>query len=198
MASTRRIGSETSATRDAILKAAFEVLREKGAEGLSASSIGKQAGLKAHMIHYYFRSMDELIVELVRIQGKIGMRNTARAVASEDPLRALWELESGSNWGIAIMELAATAARRDLARSEMMRYIEEMRALQAEGVARYFALCGIEPPTAPVALTYALTAVARQIVRDKTYNVSAGHEEVIAAVEAFLTSLSQRGGADDC
>lgn len=197
MASTRRIGSETSATRDAILKAAFEVLREKGAGGLSASNIGKQAGIKAHMIHYYFRSMDELIVELVRIQGKLGMRNTARAVASDEPLRALWELESGSNWGIAIMELAAIAARRDLARAEMMHYVEDMRRLQAEGIARHFALRGYEPAISPAALTFAITAIARQIVRDKAYNVSVGHQEMIDAVDAFLASLPQRSDADE-
>ena len=192
MKSARRIGSEGSATRKAILKAAVDVLEEKGAEGLTASSIGERAGLKAHMVHYYFRSINDLIVELVRTLGDLGLRNTARAMASDEPLRALWEVEIGSKWGIAVVELAATATRRDLARSEMMRYVEQMRALQAEAIARHFELRGFESPLPPMVLVTAIIAIARQIVRERTYGVSIGHQATVAAVETFLAQLPNR------
>ncbi|MBW8785580.1 MAG: TetR/AcrR family transcriptional regulator [Novosphingobium sp.] len=192
--SNRRIGSQNSPTRDAILKAAAEVLREQGAAGLTANTVAKHAGVKAHLVHYYFRSVDDMVLALVRQHGALGLRNTARAIASDEPLRALWEIETAFKWSVVAMELAAIAVHHEAVRNEMMRYIEDMRRLQAEGIARHFELRGIECPVPPVALTIMIAGIARQIVREKEFNVSLGHEEMAEVVEQFLASLPKRGG----
>lgn len=192
-ASTRRIGSQTSAARNAILKAAAQVLQEVGAAGLTANSVAKRAGVKAHMVHYYFRSIDDLVLALVRQHGALGLKNTARAIASDEPLRALWEIETAYKWSTVAMELSAFAIRRDVVRAEMTRYIEDIRNLQAEGMKRHFQLRGIECPIPPMALTIMVAGIARQIGREKEFNVSLGHEEMVAVVEGFLTNLPKRG-----
>src|SRR6476620_11709052 len=91
MASTRRIGSESSATRAAILKAALEVLQDQGRGHFTASAIARRAGLKPHMVHYYFRTIDDLVLALVKTLGATGLKNSARAIASDNPLKALWD-----------------------------------------------------------------------------------------------------------
>jgi AcrR family transcriptional regulator len=189
MASTRRIGSERSATRDSILKAAVQVLQEQGAQALTASQIALKAGVKPHLVHYYFRTIDDLVLELVRTHGALGLKNTARAIASDEPLRALWELEMGFKWGVVAMELGSLAVHRDVVRKEMMRYIEDIRSLQAEGIARHFQLRDVDSPFPPLAITLMIAAIARQIVREKAYNVSLGHEEMIGVVEDMLSRL---------
>jgi AcrR family transcriptional regulator len=194
MASTRRIGSQTSATREAIIKAAALVLLEDGAAGLTAASVAKKAGLKAHMVHYYFRSIDDLVLALVSQHATLGLKNTARAIASDEPLRALWEIEIAFKWGIVAMEFSNFAARHEKVRTEMTRAIEDLRRLQAEGIARHFEKRGIEPPLPPMALTIMVSSIARQIVREKEFNVSLGHEEMIEVVEKFLDSLAQKQG----
>lgn len=192
MASTRRIGSQTSATRDAILKAAIHVLREDGAAGLTASAVARKAGVKAHLVHYYFRSINDLVLALVRQHGTLGLKNTARAIASDEPLRALWEIEITYKWSVVAMELSAFAIRHDAVRAEMMRYIEDLRSLQAEGIARHFQLRGIESPIPPMTLTIMIAGIARQLVREKEYNVSLGHKEMIEVVEEFLERLAPK------
>ena len=189
MASTRRIGSETSATRDSIIKAAVQVLQDQGAQALTASQIALKAGVKPHLVHYYFRTIDDLVLELVRGHGALGLKNTARAIASDEPLRALWELEMGFKWGVVAMELGSLAVHRDVVRAEMMRYIEDMRSLQAEGIARHFQIRGVDSPFPPLAITVMIAAIARQIVREKAFNVSLGHEEMIGVVEDLLSQL---------
>jgi AcrR family transcriptional regulator len=193
MASTRRIGSETSATRDSIVKAAVQVLQDQGAQALTASQIALKAGVKPHMVHYYFRTIDDLVLELVRTHGALGLKNTARAIASDEPLRALWELEMGYKWGVVAMELSSLAFHRDVVRAEMMRYIEDIRSLQAEGIARHFQLRGVDSPFPPVAITLMIAAIARQIVREKAFDVSLGHEEMIGVVEDMLSRLPNAG-----
>lgn len=191
-ASNRRIGSQTSAGRDEILKAAILVLQEEGAASLTASNVAKKAGVKAHMVHYYFRSMEDLVLALIRQHGALGLKNTARAIASDEPLRALWEVETSFKWMSVAIELSAFAVHREIARTEMMRYIEDMRSLQAEGIKRHFQLRGIECPIPPMALTIMVAGIARQIGREKEFNVSLGHDEMTAVVEEFLNSLTPK------
>lgn len=194
MASSRRIGSQNSATRDAILAAATQVLREEGAGALTASNIAKRIGVKAHMVHYYFRSMEELVLALVRQHGILGLKNTARAMASDEPLRAMWDIETAYKWSIVAMELSTFALHHDAVGAEMMRYIEDMRALQADGIARYFEAKGIECSIPPMAISIMIAAIARQIQREKEYNVALGHDDMFAVVEQFLAGLGSGAG----
>lgn len=196
MASTRRIGSEKSATREEIVQAARLVLQHEGAAGLTASNVAKKAGLKAHMVHYYFRSMEDLVLALVRQHGEVGLKNAARAIASDEPLRALWDVEIGHKWSVIAMEIGALAYHHEKVRDEMARSINDMRSLQAEGITRHCEIKGIALPMPAVVLTIVLSSIARQLVREKEFNVSQGHEEMAAAVDSFLRSLAAAPGLD--
>ena len=66
MASERRIGSEESATRERLLDAAEELLRTQGHSAVTVRRVAEQARLKRQLVHYYFRSMEELFVEVLR------------------------------------------------------------------------------------------------------------------------------------
>lgn len=189
--SKRRIGSPTSAVREAILNAAAQVLKEEGAANLTASSVAKRAGVKAHMVHYYFRTIDDLVLALVRQHGALGLKNTAHAIASDEPLRSLWDSEITYKWGIVAMEFGTLAVHRESIRLEMSRYIEDLRNLQAEGIARHFQLRGIECPIPPIVLTVIIAGIARQIVREKEFGVSLGHEDTFLIVDQFLAELSR-------
>lgn len=190
MASTRRIGSQTSATREAIVKAAGTVLLEDGAAGLTANNVAKKADVKAHMVHYYFRSMEDLVLALIRQHGALGLKNTARAIASDEPLRALWEIEHSFKWSVVAMEFSTFASRHNTVREELARYIEDLRNLQAEGIAKHYELRGQPLPIPPMALSLMIAGIARQMVREKEFHVSLGHEEMIAVVDTFLASLT--------
>lgn len=191
MTSQRRIGSETSATRAAIVKAAFTVLQDKGSSHFTASEIAREAGVKPHMIHYYFRTIDDLVLTLVKTLATTGLKNTARAIASGDPLKALWNVEIGSGSSIAIMELGALAVHREDVREEMARSMEAMRTIQAEAIARHFELRGIECPIPPASLTLTIAGIARQMVRERAFGVSLGHAEMSAVVEDLIAGLAK-------
>jgi AcrR family transcriptional regulator len=186
MVSTRRIGSETSATRKAILKAALEVLQDQGRGHFTAAAIAERAGLKPHMVHYYFRSIDDVVLALVKQLGALGLKNSARAIASGNPLKALWDIEMGSKSSVAIMEIGALAVHRADIRAEMGRYVEELRIVQTEAVERYLELRGIKSPIPPMAMTIVISSIARQLIRERDFGVSMGHEELTAAVERML------------
>ena len=64
--STRRLGAVDSKTRARLVDAAEQLLLEEGYAAVSSRRVGAQAGLKPQLVHYYFRSMDELFLEVFR------------------------------------------------------------------------------------------------------------------------------------
>src|SRR3546814_14215452 len=91
MASERRIGSEDSETRSALLDAAQKLMLEEGYPGVTSRRVAATAGLKPQLVHYYFRTMDELYIALLRWGASLNLERPARASASEQMLRAPWD-----------------------------------------------------------------------------------------------------------
>ena len=72
---TRRIGSETSATRAMLMDGVEAVMRELGYGALTARSVAERAGLKHQLVYYYFETMDELLMATY-------LRHTGRVVGA--------------------------------------------------------------------------------------------------------------------
>ena len=64
--SPRRIGAVDSKTRAQLLDAAELLLLEEGYAAVTSRRVAAKAGLKPQLVHYYFRTMDDLFVEVFR------------------------------------------------------------------------------------------------------------------------------------
>src|SRR3546814_1756680 len=89
MAQTRRMGVESSPRRAMFIDAAEEILRSVGYVGISARQVAAQAGLKTQLLYYYFLTMDDLILAVVRRINERRLQRLDEALASPEPLRAL-------------------------------------------------------------------------------------------------------------
>ena len=134
MTSTRRIGTETSATRTALLDAAQQVLLEEGYAAATSRRVAARAGLKPQLVHYYFRTMDDLFLALVRRGAEQNLERQAEVLASPYPLRALWELSNDPAASALTIEFAALANHRKAIRAELASYGEQFRRLQTEAL----------------------------------------------------------------
>jgi TetR/AcrR family transcriptional regulator len=190
MASPRRLGLENSATRDAILQAARKILVEEGFAAVTSRRVSQRAGVKSQLVHYYFRTMGDLIVAVVRSAGDEALKSAVRAAASLNPLRTLWELESEARASVSYMELAALAKHNEQLREEIVRYAEQGRSFQAEAIAQHFKVHGIETPIHPLAAAFFMSAAARLMVREQASGMSLGHREAAAVIESWLSKLS--------
>jgi TetR/AcrR family transcriptional regulator len=190
MASRRRLGDKDSTTHSAILDAAAKVLLEEGVTRFTARRISQKAGIKSQLVHYYFRTMEDLIVTLLRRGGDEVIRSLARAAASGEPLQALWKLELESRSSALIAGLVSLAARRERVRAEAIRYAEVGRGMQAEAIASHLELRGIEPPISPLAIAFHMSAVARQLADEQARGMSLGHREAAAAIENWILKIT--------
>jgi AcrR family transcriptional regulator len=187
MTATRRIGAEDSKTRAELLDAAQQLMLEEGYAAVTSRRVAAKAGLKPQLVHYYFRTMDDLFLALLRRGAEQNLERQARALASPQPLRALLEFSSEPAGTALTMEFAALANHRKAIRAEVAAYAERFRGLQIAALASVLAEHGIDPDEFPPdAVLFVITAISRIIGLDERLGVTLGHAETRALVERFL------------
>lgn len=85
MASPRRIGSPDAKNRAILLDAAEQLMLEEGYAAVTSRRVASKAGLKPQLVHYYFRTMDDLFLDVFRRRGEEGLQRQAEALASAQP-----------------------------------------------------------------------------------------------------------------
>jgi AcrR family transcriptional regulator len=190
MASTRRIGAPDSKTRARLLDAAEQLMLEEGYAAVSSRRVAGEAGLKPQLVHYYFRTMDDLFLEVLRRRAEQNLERYGRALTSDRPLRALWELTTDSRGAAFTTEFAALANHRKAIRTEIARYAERFRRMQLDVVARVLDDSGISADRCPpVVALLAMTGLSQVLALEQTLGITTGHDETIAFVEHQIDEL---------
>jgi AcrR family transcriptional regulator len=196
-ATSRRLGSEDSATRKALLDASEQLMLEEGYAAATSRRVAARAGLKPQLVHYYFRTMDDLFLALVRRGAERNLERQQRALESEQPLRALWELSCDPSGGGLTMEFSALANHRKAIQAELRDYAEQFRRQQVEALAGVIAGYGVAPDEYPPdVVLFLITSMSQVLLMEERLGFTAGHEQVRALVERFLDRLEGPRRAD--
>lgn len=198
MASNRRIGAETSKTRAALLDATEQLMLEEGYAAVSSRRIAQKAGLKPQLVHYYFRTMDDLFLAAFRRRAESGLERQAQAVASDQPLRALWAFGDDPKGTALTMEFAALANHRKSVRAEIARYAESFRRQQTDVLARVMEEHGVDTGLIPpIAIMVLITSVSQILVMEEALGMSAGHAETRELVVRLLNQFEPGSETSD-
>src|SRR6476469_5572482 len=119
MVSPRRLGTEDSKTRGQLLDAAEQLMLEEGYAAVTSRRVAAKASLKPQLVHYYFRSMDDLFLATFQRRGEQGMERHAKALSADQPLRAMWEMATDPRGTALTLEFAALANHRKAIRAEI-------------------------------------------------------------------------------
>src|SRR5919205_4498295 len=94
MASARRIGAPDAKNRGVLLDAAEQLLIEEGYAAVTSRRVAERAGLKPQLVHYYFRTMEDLFLAVFHRRAEEGLAVLKTALESPQPLWALWRFFS--------------------------------------------------------------------------------------------------------
>ena len=190
MASARRIGAPDAKNRIVLLDAAEQLMIEEGYVAVTSRRVAERAGLKPQLVHYYFRTMDELFLAVFVRRAEDGLAVQAQALSSDQPLWALWRLGIDPSATRLTMEIMGLANHRTALRSEIARYSELFRAEQTKVVTAALDRYGIDVSEVPaVVWTFMAASVSRVMVMEQALGMSAGHAEVVEFCEAWLRQL---------
>jgi len=188
---TRRIGAETSKTRAVLLDAAETLMLQEGYAAVTSRRVAAAAGLKPQLVHYYFRTMDDLFLALFRRRAEQGLERQARAFESEQPLWAVWELSRDPRGNALTMEFMALANHRKEIRAELAASAERYRSELRQGLEAVFERYGVRAgELPPLVCTVLLTSLSRVLVIEhETLGMTTGHAETLGFVEGLLRRL---------
>jgi len=188
--SSHRIGAADSKTRERLLNAAEQLLLEEGYAAVTSRRVAAKAGLKPQLVHYYFRTMDDLFLEVYRRRADENIERFARAIAADCSLHTLWRLNADPRGAAFSIEFVALANHRKAIRAEIAGYAERFRAAQLEALTAALVADGLAADQVPpVVALLLMTGLTQVLALEKALGMTAGHEATIEYVEHSIAQL---------
>ncbi len=184
------MGSPEARNRALLMDAAEALMLEKGYAAVTSRKVAEAAGLKPQLVHYYFRTMDELFLEMFRRRAQTGLEQQRELLRSPQPLWALWQFSIDPTVAKFTTELLALANHRKELRVEIARYSAELRAEAQKVLEEMLPQYGVDTDRLPAAVAIViLTSVSRVVMMEESLGFSDGHRETFAFVERHLRKL---------
>ena len=194
---TATSGAPQKETAEAFLDAAERLLVTVGYGGITTRGLAAEAGANQGLVHYYFGSMDELLVQVLE-------RFTARLISRQREMyagdapfiekwRAAWafqeeDLEAGYSkiW----MELQALSWNAPALRPRVERINGEWRAVLREAFVRAAADYGVSEEQFPVeAMVAMMMTFGQGFALERLAGIDTGHAELLRWIESWLVAL---------
>jgi TetR/AcrR family transcriptional regulator len=189
MVANRGYESLGAKSRLRLIDAATELLSSEGHPAFTARRIADHAELKPQLVHYYFRSMEDLVVAVFQRTTAEYFQRHDQALSSPRPIRAIWELNSHLPVARLMTEFVALAKRYPKLRDVMTEAGSNFRELQIEAIdRRYGETQSIEGLPSAKALAVLLSALARSRVIEGSVGMTVAH----ADAEAFVLDMLDR------
>lgn len=200
MATPRRVGAATSVTRAHLLDCAERIMLDEGYAAVTYRASAKKAGVTAGLVQYYFPTLDDLFIAILRRHAD---RNLERLVAAlrlrpDEPLRAVWEFNQDETTAVLMTEFLALANHRKNIRSEVAlatnRSRQEQRAVLKSRWPEY-ALPDDELD--PEMAIFLLQAIPKMILLEDAVGVPLAHARMLKLVDRYIDNIEHPAGGSD-
>ena len=135
--------------------------------------------------------MDDLFLAIHRRRVEEGLERQTRALASDQPLWALWDYSRDPRGTALTMEFIALANHRKAVRAEIAASAERSWSEQLNGFRRPFEQHDVDAGALPpVVCTVLLSSISRFLgIEYGALGLSSGHAETVGFVEGFIRRL---------
>jgi AcrR family transcriptional regulator len=179
-----RVGRE--ATREALIEATAQIMLDEGYAAATSRRVAAKAGVKPALVHYYFPSMDDLFVAVLRDKAEDNLERQRQAIAEAQPLHALWQLNSAHDAQL-FTEFLAMANHRKAIRSEIVAYAMRFRDLEEGVVTLALKARGVDLELfPPVVMTMIMGGLARMVLHEEGLGITHGHDQATAFIKRCL------------
>lgn len=197
MTTPRRVGAETSKTRSTLLDKAERIMLDEGYAAVTYRGVAARAGVTSGLVQYYFPTLDDLFLGLVRRRTEQTLGELVGALQADQPLRALWEFSNNQTAGALIAELTALANHRKKIRAEIAAVGEKVRELVLEAMTRssndYTVPLENIPPEV---LVFLISASPRMVIVEQSVGMSTSHAGTLEYIERYLDRIEPQSGTE--
>jgi AcrR family transcriptional regulator len=194
-----RRSARGDATKESILEAARECLREYGYSGTSIRAVAERAGVQLSLVHYHFGSKQAVLVAVLEHENEKLLERQQALFAGSDPLSAKWraacrfledDLESG--YVRILWELWAAGLADDELAGRWRDATAGWRRLMAEVVEEWSREVGLELPISATAVATLVANLFQGLEVEILAGVSedeSPHLEVLEAVAQLIERI---------
>ncbi|MFC3961894.1 TetR/AcrR family transcriptional regulator [Nocardia jiangsuensis] len=170
------------------MMAAIEhIMGEEGYAAATSRRVADHAGVRSTLVYYYFPTMDDLFVAVLRDSGERALTRMRAALTDDDPLRVLWLINSDSGYTRLSTEWMALANHRKVIGAELKVFAQRVREIESAAVTMVLRAHGVDlAEFPPVVMSILLTGAARIICNESAVGMVEGHEELRRFVENLI------------
>jgi AcrR family transcriptional regulator len=159
---------------------------DEGYAAATSRRVAAQAGVKPALVHYYFPSMDDLFVAVLRDKAEAILERQRQAMAESEPLHALWQLNSAHDTQL-FTEFLAMANHRKAILSEIVSYAMRFRDIEEGAMTLALKARGIDLELfPPVVMSMIMGTLARMVIHEQGLGITRGHDQARAFIEQCL------------
>jgi AcrR family transcriptional regulator len=185
MTAPKSAGRESS-TRQALIRATAQIMLEEGYAAATSRRVAAKAGVRPALVHYYFPSMDDLFLAVLREGAEMNLAQQREALTDDRPLHALWTLNNAHGARL-LMEFMALANHRKEIRSEIVSYATRFGELEESAVTLAMRAHGVDTDEfPPVVMSMIVTSLARILVLERSLGITRGHVQAAEFIERML------------
>jgi TetR/AcrR family transcriptional regulator of autoinduction and epiphytic fitness len=178
-------------TRRRLIEATARIMRDEGYAAATSRRVAAEAGVRQPLVHYYFPTMDDLFSSVLREGADAALEQMRAALTDDDPLRALWLINSDSRTTGLNTEFMALANHRKVIRSELAAYAERVRDIETAAVTVVLRANSVDLQTyPPVAISMLIAQTTRSLCNEEAVGVTRGHDVLRAFVERQMNLLT--------
>jgi AcrR family transcriptional regulator len=184
---------------EALLDAAERLLVEHGYAAITSRALAAEAGVNNGLIHYYFGSMEEVLVQVLeRFTERLIVRQREMYAGPEpfiEKWRTAWRFQEEDlrgGYSKIWLELEALAWNRPDLRERIARVEGEWRAVLSEAIGRALEEYGVTDSFPPDAVVALVMTFAKGYALERLLGVKEGHAELLEWIEQWLESLEAK------
>jgi len=176
-------------SRDLLLEAAGEIMRDSGYAAVTSRKLAARAGLKPQLVHYHFRSMDDLFVELYRKYAAEMLEKQQGVLKAKNPLREMWKV-AGEARGVLLTEFLSLANHRKVISREIADFGNRFRRRQIEIMEQVLSERRPEGfPDSPAMVAFLINCISRGLAVEGEFAINEGHAETLVFIEELLAQF---------
>ncbi len=186
----RRKRNGDAGARSKLIEATARIMREEGYAAATSRRVAAEAGVKQALVYYYFPTMDDLFLDVLRAGAEAALTRMRALLADDDPLQALWLMNSDPALTTLNAEFMALANHRKSIGAELKAYAERVRDIETAAVTMVLRANDIDLKTySPVAISMLIAQTARSLCNENAVGVTQGHDELRVFVQRQISLL---------
>ena len=187
---------------EALLRAAESLLVEVGYAGITVRRLAERAGVNHGLVHYYFGSMQDLLLRVVE-RFTEGLIERQRAMYAADiPFIDKWrqamaflDEDSESGYHKVFFELQAMAWNDERVRGRLQHVHQQWVEVLTPAFDAGLAELGVDPEVYPTRAVVSLVVTFNLgIMVERLLGVDSGHRQLLRVIDDLLERLEKEAG----